>query len=55
MTADPMHKMAGFRNVVVHGYLASTSRFSADVVANRLGDLVDFVAAIRSRLKSGED
>jgi uncharacterized protein YutE (UPF0331/DUF86 family) len=50
--AVPMHNMAGFRNVVVHGYQVLDKQILADVVANRLGDLVDFVAAIRSRLKS---
>jgi uncharacterized protein YutE (UPF0331/DUF86 family) len=49
---NPKHKMAGFRNVVVHGYQALDKRILADIVAHRLGDLLDFVAAIRSRLKS---
>ncbi len=47
---DTMHKMAGFRNVVVHGYQALDRAILADVVANRLGDLLDFVAAIRRGL-----
>lgn len=48
---DRMHKMAGFRNVVVHGYQALDKAVLADIVTNRLGDLLDFVAAIRSRLQ----
>ena len=48
---DRMHKMAGFRNVVVHGYQALDKAILADIVTNRLGDLLDFVAAIRQRLQ----
>lgn len=48
---DRMHKMAGFRNVVVHGYQALDKAVLADIVTNRLGDLLDFVAAIRQRLQ----
>jgi uncharacterized protein YutE (UPF0331/DUF86 family) len=44
------HRMAGFRNVVVHGYQALDRAILADVVANRLGDLLDYVAAIRRGL-----
>ncbi|MGQ0654087.1 MAG: type VII toxin-antitoxin system HepT family RNase toxin [Betaproteobacteria bacterium] len=46
-----MYRMAGFRNVVVHGYQALDKAILADIVANRLGDLLDFVAAIRQKLK----
>lgn len=48
---DTMHKMAGFRNVVVHGYQALDKAILADIVTNRLGDLLDFVAAVRQGLK----
>jgi uncharacterized protein YutE (UPF0331/DUF86 family) len=41
---------AGFRNVLVHGYAAVDLRIVRDVVEHRLGDLRDFIAAIRGRL-----
>jgi uncharacterized protein YutE (UPF0331/DUF86 family) len=43
--------MAGFRNVVVHGYQALDKAILADLVANRRGYLIDLVAAIRQRLE----
>lgn len=48
---DTMHKMAGFRNIVVHGYQAVDKGILADIVAHHLGDLLGFVAAIRQGLK----
>lgn len=42
--------MAGFPNVVVHGCQALDKGVLADVVRNRLDDLLAFVAAIRARL-----
>jgi uncharacterized protein YutE (UPF0331/DUF86 family) len=42
-----LEQMAGFRNVVVHLYQTPHVR---DVVENHLGDLLDFVAAIRRKL-----
>jgi uncharacterized protein YutE (UPF0331/DUF86 family) len=42
--------MAGFRNVLVHGYAEVDPRIVRDVVENRLGDLLAFVAEIRRRL-----
>lgn len=50
--AGTMRRLTGFRNVVVHGYQALDKRILADVVAHRLDDLLEFVAAIRSRLTS---
>lgn len=47
---DTMHNMAGFRNVVVHGYQALDKAILADIVSNRLEDLLNFVAAIRQGL-----
>jgi uncharacterized protein YutE (UPF0331/DUF86 family) len=41
---------AGFRNILVHGYTAVDSAITRDVVDNHLGDLRDFVHAIRSRI-----
>lgn len=48
--AETMQKMAGFRNVVVHGYQGLDKAILADIVVNRLGDLLDYVGAIRGRL-----
>ena len=41
---------AGFRNILVHGYTAVDPAITRDVVDNHLGDLRDFVHAIRSRI-----
>jgi uncharacterized protein YutE (UPF0331/DUF86 family) len=49
---DTMHKMAGFRNVVVHGYQSVDKAILADIVEHRLDDLLAFVEAIRDRLSS---
>jgi uncharacterized protein YutE (UPF0331/DUF86 family) len=42
--------MAGFRNVLVHGYVEVDLAIVKDVLANHLGDLDSFVAAIRDRI-----
>ena len=42
--------MAGFRNVLVHGYTEVDLGIVQDVVVNRLGDLEAFVDAMRRRL-----
>jgi uncharacterized protein YutE (UPF0331/DUF86 family) len=42
----------GFRNVVVHGYTAVDPAIVRDVVENHLGDIAEFVAAIRVRLRT---
>ena len=47
---DVLVKMTGFRNVLVHGYDEVDVAIVEDVLRNRLGDLLDFVARIRSRL-----
>ncbi len=47
---DTMHRMAGFRNVVVHGYQALDRQILTDIVQHRLDDLLAFVAAVRGRL-----
>jgi uncharacterized protein YutE (UPF0331/DUF86 family) len=44
---DTMHRMAGFRNIVVHGYQSMDRSILADIVLHRLDDLLEFVAAIR--------
>jgi uncharacterized protein YutE (UPF0331/DUF86 family) len=45
-----LRKMAGFRNLLVHGYAIVDPTVVRDVVENHLGDLSDFVAAVRLRL-----
>jgi uncharacterized protein YutE (UPF0331/DUF86 family) len=48
--ADTMGRMAGFRNIVVHGYAGVNLEIARDIVEHRLADLLAFVAAIRRRL-----
>jgi uncharacterized protein YutE (UPF0331/DUF86 family) len=45
--------MAGFRNVLVHGYQDVDLDVVVDAAKNRLGDLVTFVNAVRQRLPGG--
>jgi uncharacterized protein YutE (UPF0331/DUF86 family) len=45
-----LRDMAGFRNVLVHGYCEVDRGIVKDVVRNRLDDLLPFVATVRSRL-----
>jgi uncharacterized protein YutE (UPF0331/DUF86 family) len=47
---DRLRRMAGFRNILVHGYAAVDPAIVRDVVENHLGDLVEFVVALRARL-----
>ena len=47
-----LEDMAGFRNVVVHGYQALDLEVVRDVVAHRLDDLLAFVAAVHARTTS---
>jgi uncharacterized protein YutE (UPF0331/DUF86 family) len=53
--ARVMRDMAGFRNVVVHGYERVDLRLVRDIVEHRLGDLLSFTAAVRARLNAGTD
>ena len=50
--ADRLRKMAGFRNISIHGYASIDPVIVRDVVENYLGDLLGFVAAVRARLTS---
>ena len=45
-----LHDMAGFRNVLVHGYEEVDLEVVRDVAEHHLGDLLAFVAAIRERM-----
>ncbi len=49
--AQSMRNMAGFRNVVVHGYEAVDSEVVREIVRARLDDLLLFASAIRAHLK----
>jgi uncharacterized protein YutE (UPF0331/DUF86 family) len=42
--------MAGFRNLLVHGYAAVDPSIVRDIVEHRLDDLIDFVTSIRAQL-----
>ena len=44
-------EMAGFRNVLVHGYDDVKIHIVEDVVRNHLGDLDEFVAAVKRHLE----
>lgn len=48
--AARMQALAGFRNLLVHGYAKVDPRILRDIVLNRLDDLLGFVAGIRHRL-----
>jgi uncharacterized protein YutE (UPF0331/DUF86 family) len=47
--AERLSAMAGFRNVLVHGYGDVDLAVLKDVVENRTGDLLDFVKEVRGR------
>jgi uncharacterized protein YutE (UPF0331/DUF86 family) len=47
--ATTLRDMAGFRNVLVHGYQDMDLGVVEDVLRNHLGDLLAFAAAIRGR------
>jgi uncharacterized protein YutE (UPF0331/DUF86 family) len=46
----PLRDMAGFRNLLVHGYGDVDREIVRDVVKNHLDDLLSFVAKVRSKL-----
>jgi len=48
--ARELEKMAGFRNILVHGYDDVDLDIVRDIVENRLADLTRFVECIRARL-----
>lgn len=45
-----LRRMAGFRNILVHGYVEVDPLIVKDVVEHHLGDLDAFVLAIRNRI-----
>jgi len=48
--AGMLGRMAGFRNILVHGYGDLDLSIVRDVVENRLDDLLRFVGVVRVRL-----
>ncbi len=48
--ATTMRQMAGFRNIVVHGYQSVDVGILRHIVEHRLDDLLAFTTAIRTRL-----
>ena len=48
--AENLGRMVGFRNLLVHEYATVDLQIVRDVVERRLGDLLDFVSAVRERL-----
>lgn len=53
--ATRLRRMAGFRNILVHGYAEVDPLIVKDVAENHLGDLDAFVAAIRARITTPGD
>ena len=49
--ARNLRNMAGFRNILVHGYQKLNLDVLSDVLQHRLPDLIDFVEVIRERLR----
>lgn len=49
-----LRNMAGFRNVLVHGYDDVDLRVVHDVLESHLGDLTAFIDAVRSRVMKTE-
>jgi uncharacterized protein YutE (UPF0331/DUF86 family) len=48
--AERLSRMAGFRNILVHGYDDVDLAVVEDIVRHRLDDLLQFVARVTSRL-----
>ncbi len=49
---EPLRDMAGFRNVVVHGYQRVNPAVVREVVQNHLDDLLSFGVGIRTKLRA---
>jgi uncharacterized protein YutE (UPF0331/DUF86 family) len=50
--AARLRDAAGLRNVLVHGYAEVDLGVVRDVLTHRLGDLDEFIAAVRTRIAS---
>ncbi len=48
--AARLEKMAGFRNVLVHGYVTVDLVVVRRILEKDLGDLLEFASVVRSRL-----
>ena len=48
--ADALRDMAGFRNVLVHGYDTVDLEIVRDVVEHHLGELLQFAETVRERI-----
>ncbi|MDZ7809427.1 MAG: DUF86 domain-containing protein [Arhodomonas sp.] len=48
--ADTLHAMAGFRNILVHGYQEVDTEVVRDILQNHLDDLLDYSRQIREDL-----
>ena len=48
-----MGNMAGFRNIIVHGYEVVDLKIVHNIVTSHLDDLLGYVNSIRNRIKSG--
>ena len=53
--ADALRNMAGFRNILVHGYDAVDLEIVRDIVEHRLDDLLQFAESVRRRLAERGD
>jgi uncharacterized protein YutE (UPF0331/DUF86 family) len=47
-----LHRMIGFRNILVHGYESVDLAVVEDIARNRLDDLLAFASAVRERIGS---
>ncbi len=50
-----LREMAGFRNILVHGYQEVDLDILRDVAEHRTEDLLEYVRAVRTRLRPGSD
>lgn len=50
---EPLRRMVGFRNILVHGYTAVDPAIVRDVAEHHLGVLRGFVSEVRRRLDQG--
>jgi uncharacterized protein YutE (UPF0331/DUF86 family) len=52
---DALRNMAGFRNILVHGYDDVDLSIVRDVLTHRLGDLIAFAEAVRAIMPAAPD